>query len=186
MLNFVTRLGWAFDDKQEIFSVEELIEKFDLARVGKSGSVFDIKKLDWLNTHYIGKLDVAARTEAVIPFWEKEGIDVVAEPRERLESIVTAVGERLTKLQDIVPQTRYFFAAPTEYEPKAVKKWWKKDARDILIALGAVLEAVEPFETGDSRIGDVAIHGGTQHQTRCGDADIANRADWHIVRAKSV
>ena len=146
MLNFVARLGWAFDDKQEIFSVEELIEKFELARVGKSGSVFDIKKLDWLNTHYIGKLTVAARTDAVIPFWEKEGIAAVAEPRERLESIVTAVGERLTKLQDIVPQTRYFFAAPTEYEPKAVKKWWKKDARDILIALGAVLEAVEPFE----------------------------------------
>ena len=146
MLNFVARLGWSFDDKQEIFSVKELTEKFDLGRVGKSGSVFDIKKLDWLNTHYIGELDIAARTDAVIPFWEKEGIDVAAEPRERLERIVTAVGERLTKLQDIVPQTCYFFAAPTGYEPKAVKKWWKKDARDILIALGAVLEAVEPFE----------------------------------------
>lgn len=146
MLNFVARLGWAFDDKQEIFSVEELIEKFDLARVGKSGSVFDIKKLDWLNTHYIGELDISARTDAVIPFWEKAGFDVTTEPRERLESIVTAVGERLTKLQDIVPQTDYFFASPTAYEPKAVKKWWKKDALAILTDLGRVLETVNPFD----------------------------------------
>ena len=74
MLNFVVRLGWSYDDKQEIFSVDELIAKFDLARIGKSGSVFDIKKLEWLNSHYINQLSVPARTDAVIPFWQKEGL----------------------------------------------------------------------------------------------------------------
>ena len=109
MLNFVVRLGWSYDDKQEIFSVDELIEKFDLERVGKSGSVFDIKKLEWLNSHYINQLNVAARTNAVIPFWQQAGLlNNSTGDRDWLESIVEAVGERLTTLQDIVPTDLLF------------------------------------------------------------------------------
>ncbi len=152
MLNFVVRLGWSYDDKQEIFSVDELVEKFDLARVGKSGSVFDIKKLEWLNSHYINQLDVAARTDAVIPFWQKEGLLDSTEDRAWLESIVEAVGERLTTLQDIIPQTRYFFTGEFEYEPKAVKKWWgnseeKRDnTRQILTNVLQILEESPTFD----------------------------------------
>ena len=153
VLNFVVRLGWSYDDKQEIFSVDELIEKFDLARVGKSGSVFDIKKLEWLNSHYINQLDVAARTDAVIPFWQEEGLllDSTTD-RDWLESIVEAVGERLTTLQDIIPQTRYFFTDEFEYEPKAVKKWWgnseeKRDnTRNILTNVSQILEETPTFD----------------------------------------
>ena len=154
MLNFVVRLGWSYDDKQEIFSVDELVEKFDLARVGKSGSVFDIKKLEWLNSHYINQLDVAARTDAVIPFWQKEGLLDSTEDRAWLESIVEAVGERLTTLQDIIPQTRYFFTGEFEYEPKAVKKWWgnseeKRDnTRQILTNVLQILEESPTFDIG--------------------------------------
>ena len=153
VLNFVVRLGWSYDDKQEIFSVDELIEKFDLERVGKSGSVFDIKKLEWLNSHYINQLDVAARTDAVIPFWHEEGLllDSTAD-RDWLESIVEAVGERLTTLQDIIPQTRYFFTDEFEYEPKAVKKWWgnseeKRDnTRNILTNVSQIVEEIPTFD----------------------------------------
>ena len=153
MLNFVARLGWSYDDKQEIFSVDELIEKFDLARVGKSGSVFDIKKLEWLNSHYINQLDVSARTDAVIPFWQEEGLlECSIERRDWLESIVEAVGERLTTLQDIIPQTRYFFTDTFAYEPKAVKKWWGGSAEkraktgEILTNLLQILEKTPEFD----------------------------------------
>ena len=152
MLNFVVRLGWSYDDKQEIFSVDELIEKFDLARIGKSGSVFDIKKLEWLNSHYINQLDVAARTDAVIPFWQAEGLLDSTEDRDWLESIVEAVGERLTTLQDIIPQTRYFFSDAFEYDPKAVKKWWgnseekRGKAREILTNILQILEEIPAFD----------------------------------------
>ena len=153
MLNFVVRLGWSYDDKQEIFSVDELIEKFDLARVGKSGSVFDIKKLEWLNSHYINQLNVAARTDAVIPFWQEEGLlNNSVEDRSWLEGIVEAVGERLTTLQDIVPQTSYFFTDAFEYEPKAVKKWWgnseekRGKAREILTNISQILEEIPTFD----------------------------------------
>ena len=153
VLNFVVRLGWSYDDKQEIFSVDELIEKFDLARVGKSGSVFDIKKLEWLNSHYINQLDIAARTDAVIPFWQEEGLLLDStENRDWLESIVEAVGERLTTLQDIIPQTRYFFTDEFEYDSKAVKKWWgnseeKRDnTRNILTNVSQILEETPTFD----------------------------------------
>lgn len=152
MLNFVARLGWSYDDKQEIFSVDELIEKFDLARVGKSGSVFDIKKLEWLNSHYINQLDVPARTDAVMPFWEQEGLVNSDTNRDWLEKIVEAVGERLTTFQDILPQTRYFFTDDFEYESKAVKKWWggsdekKQKTREILTNLRQILEDISTFD----------------------------------------
>ena len=153
MLNFVVRLGWSYDDKQEIFSVDELIEKFDLERVGKSGSVFDIKKLEWLNSHYINQLDVAARTDAVIPFWQQAGLlNNAIEDRDWLEGIVEAVGERLTTLQDIVPQTSYFFTDAFEYEPKAVKKWWGNSAekrertRQILTNISQILKEIPTFD----------------------------------------
>ena len=154
MLNFVARLGWSYDDKQEIFSVDELIEKFDLARVGKSGSVFDIKKLEWLNSHYINQLDVSARTDAVIPFWEREGMVDSDTDRDWLEKIVEAVGERLTTLQDILPQTRYFFTDDFEYDSKAVKKWWgssdekKQKTCEILTYLGQILADIPSFDLG--------------------------------------
>ncbi len=153
MLNFVVRLGWSYDDKQEIFSVEELIEKFDLARVGKSGSVFDIKKLEWLNSHYINQLDVSARTEAVIPFWQEADLLLNStEDRNWLEGIVEAVGERLTTLQDIVPQTSYFFTDEFEYQSKAVKKWWgnseekKQKTHEILTNILQILEEIPTFD----------------------------------------
>lgn len=145
MLNFVARLGWSYDDKQEIFSLEELIDKFDLARVGKSGSVFDIKKLEWLNSHYINHLDVPTRTDAVIPYWQAEGLIDTIEDREKLEKIVAAVGERLNTLKDIIPQTSYFFTDDFEYDPKATKKWWgnsdekKQKTYDILTNLSQIL-----------------------------------------------
>jgi len=152
MLNFVARLGWSYDDKQEIFSVAELIDKFDLDRVGKSGSVFDIKKLEWLNAHYINELDISARTDAVMPFWEEEGLVDSTTDRDWLENIVEAVGERLTTFQDIVPQTRYFLTDDFEYEAKAVKKWWgssdekKEKTREILTNLGKILREIPEFD----------------------------------------
>ncbi len=160
MLNFVVRLGWSYDDKQEIFAIDELIEKFDLTRIGKSGSIFDIKKLEWLNSHYINQLDIPARTGAVIPFWQAEGLLKSTADRGWLESIVEAVGERLTTLQDIIQQTHYFFTDEFEYDPKAVKKWWggsvekKEKTREILTSISQILEKTPTFdiETVESAI----------------------------------
>ena len=150
MINFLVRLGWSYDDKTEIFSVDELVEKFDLGRVGKTNSVFDIKKLQWLNGHYIMDMDIAARTDAVIPFLRQEGLllqtDLTPARKAWLEKLVESVGDRLTTLADIVAQTSYFFVDSFEYDPKAVKKWWKKDSvLNILQGLRDVMASLKTF-----------------------------------------
>ena len=95
-------------------------------RVGKSGSVFDIKKFEWLNSHYINQLDVLRRGRKQSSRFGGKKVYWTVQRRIGiwLEGIVEAVGERLTTLKDIVPQTSYFFTDAFEYEPKAVKKWW--------------------------------------------------------------
>ena len=146
LINFLVRLGWSYDDKEEIFSVDRLIERFDLERVGKSGSVFDIKKLQWLNGHYITQLDLSARTDAVIPFLQKGGLLGEERSRTWLEQFVEAVGDRLETLADITAYS-YLFIDDFDYDPKAVKKWWKGNPAEILQGLRDVLAAVEVFET---------------------------------------
>ena len=148
LINFLVRLGWSYDDKEEIFSVDELIGKFDLERVGKSGSVFDIKKLGWLNGHYITQLELPARTDAAIPFLQKDGLlemDVSPARRAWLEKFVEAVGDRLGTLADIATYS-YFFTDNFDYDPKAVKKWWKGDPARTLQGLRDVLAGIDVFE----------------------------------------
>ena len=149
LLNFLVKLGWSYDDTQEIFSVDELIEKFDLDRVGKSNTIFNLKKLQWLNNHYVMERDLSARTDAVIPFLQRDGFleaELSSERRAWLEQIVEAVGDRLNTLADITEQTSYFFTDDFSYNPQAVKKWWKGD--DLIGTLEGVrdvLSTVEPF-----------------------------------------
>ena len=149
VINFLARLGWSYDDKTEIFSIDELMEKFDLTRVGKTNSIFDIQKLQWLNGHYITEMDIAARTDAVIPFLQQEGLllktDLSPARRAWLQSIVEAVGDRLTTFADIIPQTSYFFVDTFEYDPKAVKRWWKKGSASEI--LGGLRDVMAPLKT---------------------------------------
>ena len=149
MINYLVRLGWSYDDKQEIFSIDELIEKFEVERIGKSNVVFDVKKLQWLNKHYIMERDLSARTDAVIPFLQRDGLlEANSSPvqREWLEKIVESVGDRMTTLADITAQTGYFFTDDFEYDPKAVKRWWKKgDPLGTLQGLRGVIEELETF-----------------------------------------
>lgn len=148
MINFLVRLGWSYDDKSEIFSLDELVEKFNIERIGRSEGVFDINKLQWLNKTYIMKLDLVERTEAVHPFLRKRGLletDVTKDCQSWLEKIVEAVGDRMTTLADIADYA-YFFTDNFDYDPRAIKKWWKGDPAAILQGLREVLKSIEVFE----------------------------------------
>ena len=148
MVNFLVRLGWSYDDRSEIFSRDELIEKFTIERIGRSEGVFDIKKLQWLNQNYIMKLDLSARTEAALPFLRKDGLldtDLAKERRAWLEKIVEAIEDRMITLANITDYS-YFFTDTFNYDPRAVKKWWKGDPARILQGLREVLSVIEVFE----------------------------------------
>lgn len=123
LVNFVAFLGWNPKTEREIFSIEDLISEFDLAKVNKASAVFDIDKLEWMNGLYIRKMETTALVELLVPYWTKEGVEVKKYSTEYLEMIVELEKERLKKLSDIFERTKYFFAEP-EYEGELLI--WKK------------------------------------------------------------
>ncbi len=98
LVNFLARIGWAHGD-QEIFSREELIQKFSLENVGKSGGVFNQEKLLWLNAHYLKGADEKTLSVLTTPFLEKDGFAVV--PGEELFRGIRAVKERSRTLIEL-------------------------------------------------------------------------------------
>ncbi|MFQ6043406.1 MAG: glutamate--tRNA ligase [Candidatus Poribacteria bacterium] len=150
MVNFLARLGWSYNDKEEMFTVDELLDKFDLGRVGKSASTFDIQKLQWLNREYIMKRDIHERTDLVIPFLQKAGLlsdkPLTADRRTWLEKLVEVIGDRMTTLADI-ENSSFFFVDEIEYDPKAVKKSLKRGfVSGMLRDLKSIFTELEPFD----------------------------------------
>ena len=150
MINYLVRLGWSYDDQEEVFTIDELIEKFTLDRVGTSSGIFDQQKLLWLNGEYIAKMDIDARTKAVIPFLREAGLigaDVPPEKYEWIKAIVTAIGDRLKTLTQIIDYAGAFFVDELEYDEKAVQKRLRKDyVPQMLEDLKGIFQTTEPFD----------------------------------------
>ncbi|MGR8950721.1 MAG: glutamate--tRNA ligase [Gammaproteobacteria bacterium] len=118
MLNYLARLGWSHGD-QEIFSVEELIEKFSIAGINHSAAGFDLEKLLWLNQHYIQTLPLEVLCERVKPYFDQADLDVSNGPDFR--AAVDAQRERSKTLLDIVGNSAMFYGEIT-LDEKAAKK----------------------------------------------------------------
>lgn len=136
LINFVALLGWnpGQGATQEVFTLEELVEKFDLSSVHKSGAVFDLKKLDWLNGEYIKRLSVNELYEKVRDggFLEKELIKnapLEMQTEEYLKRVLAIERERLAKLSDIGEQNLFFFAVDPVYDPKKLN--WKENTAEM-------------------------------------------------------
>ena len=110
MLNYLALLGWAYDATTEIMSRDELVRYFSIEKINKTGAIFDITKLDWMNGHYIRRLSVPDLTSRVMPYLEQAGL-ATQEDREYVEEVVPLVQERIRKLSDIVEFTDFFFLA---------------------------------------------------------------------------
>ncbi len=123
LTNFVAFLGWNPKTEQEIFSLQELTEQFDLTKVNKSGAVFDIHKLDWISSQYIRKVPTSDLAEKLLPYWKEGGIDTEKYSKDYFIGITKLEQERLKKLSEIGERTHYFFVEP-EYEAGLLT--WKK------------------------------------------------------------
>lgn len=110
LVNFIASLGWNDGTEQEVFSVEELIEKFALDRVQKSGARFDEQRLLWLNGQWIRRLTLDELFERSKPFWTDLGIQA---GEARSKEILGLVQDRLKTLKDIPVLTSYFFEEPS-------------------------------------------------------------------------
>jgi nondiscriminating glutamyl-tRNA synthetase len=119
ILNFLALLGWSPAAEEEIFTKEELIAQFSFDRVNKSGSIFDQKKLAWMNNHYFKKADPDRIVELCIPHLQAAGrlpIELDARQREWAAQLVKLHQEKMNCAAEIVPMTEMFFREQVEME----------------------------------------------------------------------
>ncbi len=118
MLNYLTLLGWALDDKTELFTGEELIKNFSLERVSKTAAIFNIDKLNWMNGIYIRRLTADDFARRAMPFLEKDLPADVPRPLtlEYVRQVMPLVQERAKILSEVTLLTRYFFVDNLEYD----------------------------------------------------------------------
>jgi glutamyl-tRNA synthetase len=106
LVNFVALLGWNPGDEKELFSIDEMVEQFSLDRINKSGAVFNVEKLQWMNGMYIREKDSEDLVEIAAPFLEDAGFDV--SNTERMIKIIDAVKDNLRYLAEIPELTEVF------------------------------------------------------------------------------
>lgn len=123
-VNMLAMLGWNDGTDQEIFSLDELIQKFSMERVHKGGAKFDYEKAKWFNHEWIKKLQVAGFKLRVKKIFEGKGITINDD--EKFVKIVELVKDRCTLLTDFIEQASFFFQAPTTIDTSVIKPKWNE------------------------------------------------------------
>lgn len=142
MVNFIALLGWNPKTEQELFTMTELIEQFDLAKVNKAGAVFDLTKLDWMNGMYIRKKSPAELLPLLEPYLTEAGYDLSEHDQKFLEDITIIEQERLKKLSDITDQVDFYFHEPNDYAADQLV-WKKSDQEQTQKVLDGLVEFFE-------------------------------------------
>jgi glutamyl-tRNA synthetase len=137
LLNYLVRLGWSHGD-QEVFSLDEMIELFDISDVNKSASAFNIDKLDWLNQHYLQHGDPLRIARLLSPHMGHIGIDPSQGPD--LVDVVTAQAARAKTLTELAEISAFCYQEFDDYEPTAAKKHLRPAAQQGLTRLRAELD----------------------------------------------
>jgi len=132
LVNYLARLGWSYGD-QEIFSRQELIEKFSLENVGKSAGVFNPEKLLWLNAHYIREGDPREIAQMLLPFLRQRGVEVECD--EMLIKVVRTLQPRAKTLVEMAEAAEFYFKGDFTYDEKGARKFLLPELSPFLISL---------------------------------------------------
>jgi glutamyl-tRNA synthetase len=151
LLNWIALLGWSFDDKTEIMSRQELIERFSIERVVSSGARLNLEKLDWMSGEYIRKMPLEEVLGHVRPYLVEAGFvgaTPTAAEEEKVRRVVAAEHGRLRYWSQIVEMAGWAFRSEIDFEPKAVENLKKRgDGGALLAAYAAELPAGPWSET---------------------------------------
>jgi glutamyl-tRNA synthetase len=147
LLNFVAFLGWNPGDEREFFTLPELVREFSLERVGKSGAVFDVEKLRWMNTQHLRRKSDSELLALVRPYFDAAGYAGV--PDSYLLAVCRLLKERVETPQEFVSSSPYFFNDPQDYDEVSRKKNWRVDTPEQMRQVRAGLAALPDF-THDS------------------------------------
>jgi glutamyl-tRNA synthetase len=143
LVNFISFLGWNPGGTQEIFSLDELIKEFSLERVGKSGAVFNVEKLQWLNQQYIHRATHERLIEVLRPLLKEKGWDGVNDSY--LGQVIDLLKERVIVIPDFITNGQFFFVAPTSFDEKSKAKNWAPDTAGTLQDLTQRFTTLELF-----------------------------------------
>lgn len=142
VVNFLALLGWNPGTEQELFSLDELVQAFDITKCSKSGAKFDYQKGIWFNHEYILRKSDEEIARLFAPIVANNGVE---ETFERVQLVVSMMKDRVSFVKELWPLCSFFFIAPTEYDEKTVKKRWKENSTQQMTELCEVLENIEDF-----------------------------------------
>lgn len=143
LLNYLVRLGWSNGD-QEIFSIDEMIESFDLKHVSRGVSSFNYDKLHWLNQHYQKSDSPSTIAQALAWHFEQQGIDVACGPA--LVDLVVVQAERCKTLAEMCEISHYFYTDDITYDEAAIKKHLRPVTLEPLTALHERLKQLTSWD----------------------------------------
>ena len=140
VVNFLALLGWNDGTEQELFSLEELIEKFDLGRIHKAGAKFDPEKNKWFNHKYLQKKEDETLANLFKIELDKKNITTSLD----ITRVVSLVKERANFVTELWDLSDYFFVAPNEYDAKASKNW-KDETPELMQKVITELNTISDF-----------------------------------------
>lgn len=150
LLNYLALLGWAIGPDRDVFSLEEMVEKFDIADVNPNPARFDLKKAEAINSAQMRLLSIDDMTDRVLPFLEHAG--VVSDPvsdadAQLLHLAMPLIAERINKLTEAVDMLGFLFADEESFtrDPADVEKVLDDDGRAVVKASYDALSAVSEW-----------------------------------------
>ena len=142
VVNFLALLGWNPGTEQELFSLDELVNTFDISRCSKAGAKFDYKKGIWFNHEYLLRKSPEEIAPLFAPIVAGNGADATME---QVTEVVRMMKDRVNFVSELWGLCSFFFFPPVEYDEKTVKKRWKEDSATVMTELAAVLEGISDF-----------------------------------------
>lgn len=142
VINFLALLGWNPGTEQELFTIDELVEQFDIAKCSKAGARFDYKKGIWFNHEYILRKSNEEIASLFAPIVAGNGVD---ETLERVTQVVAMMKDRVDFVHDLWELCSFFFIPPTEYDEKTVRKRWKDNSAVVMGELADLLGSLDDF-----------------------------------------
>ena len=157
-VNFLATLGWNDGSDQELFKMEELIQKFSVERINKSGAKFDFEKARWFSAEWIKRTDASILLNSVKNVLDKHG-DYKAEDDNKLIKVIELVKDRCTTLVDFYQNSIYFFRSPSHwgYDLNAVKPKWTDDKTAFFQSFIEQLKATPALVAADTEIAFKAL-----------------------------
>ena len=143
LINMLSLLGWNPGTEQEFFNLEELVSAFEISRVHKSGAKFDPEKTKWFQQHYLQSQPNEALASKFIEILKEKGI---SSDLNYTTKVVSLLKERAVFVNDLWDLGSYFFVAPTEFDPKASKKAWKEDSKEMVETLIKIISDVNSYD----------------------------------------